>query len=642
MAIETALRSAPSQSSTDPASQTHAAHYMRHTRVPTLAFKNAREVDCHVALVVESLIRENNSAGLRTVLGLPTGSTPIGIYRELIRLHREEALDFSNVVTFNLDEYWPMEKESIHSYQRFMRETFFDHVNIPAENIHIPDGTIPLRDVDAFCEAYEHAIEKVGGIDLQILGIGRTGHIGFNEPGSPRDSRTRLVTLDPVTRQDAASDFFGDENVPLNAMTMGVGTILEARKILIIALGEHKAPIVRRAVEEPISEEVTASFLQNHRNVTFALDLAAASDLTAMQTPWLVGPVRWNPALEKRAVIWLSQKIKKPLLKLEARDFVQHRLHDLVRDCGPPEAIRQRVFNDLLSGICTRPAGEERQRIIVFSPHPDDDVISMGGTLWTLTDQGHDVHIAYMTSGNIAVFDHDALRHIDYVSEFHKIFGLNSEPAEALSQKLRHDITTKQSGDFDTEEVLNVKTLIRKTEATAAAKTVGVAEEKLHFLELPFYRTGKVSKRPMGDEDVAIIAKLLREQRPGQIYVAGDLSDPHGTHRVCAQAIIRALDVVKSEGIVPQVWLYRGAWQEYEPHEIERAVPLSPEVMLRKKLAIFKHESQKDKALFPGHDEREFWVRAEERTKKTARIYNDLGLPEYYGLEGFVRLSGQL
>ena len=641
MAIEIASRPEFLESTSDPGCQSH-AQSMRHTKVPTLAFKNVREVDRHVALVVESLIRENNSAGLRTVLGLPTGSTPIGIYRELIRLHREEGLDFSNVVTFNLDEYWPMDKGSIHSYQRFMRETFFDHVNIPPENVHIPDGTIPLSNVEAYCEAYEHAIEKAGGIDLQILGIGRTGHIGFNEPGSPRDSRTRLVTLDPVTRQDAASDFFGEENVPINALTMGVGTILEARKIVIIALGEHKSPIVRQALEEPLSEEVTASFLQTHRNVTFALDLAAASELTAVKTPWLVGPVRWNAGLERRAVIWLSLKVKKPLLKLEARDFVQHRLHDLVRECGPPEAIRQRVFNDLLNGICTQPAGEERQRIIVFSPHPDDDVISMGGTIWTLTDQGHDVHISYMTSGNIAVFDHDALRHIDYVSEFHKIFGLNTQPAQSLCQKLHHHITTKQSGDFDTEEVLNVKTLIRKTEATAAAKTVGVAEEKLHFLELPFYRTGKVSKRPIGEEDVTIIARLLRELRPDQLYVAGDLSDPHGTHRVCAQAILRALEAVKPDGIAPQVWLYRGAWQEYEPHEIERAVPLSPEVMLRKKLAIFKHESQKDKALFPGHDEREFWVRAEERTKKTAEIYKDLGLPEFYGLEGFVRLSGQL
>jgi glucosamine-6-phosphate deaminase len=642
MAIEIAPRNPLAEADQASADKTPVAQFMRHTRVPTLVFKNAREVDRHVALVVESLIRENNSAGLRTVLGLPTGSTPIGVYRELARLHREEGLDFSNVVTFNLDEYWPMEKESIHSYHRFMREAFFDRVNIPPENIHIPDGTIPLRDVDSFCEAYERAIEKAGGIDLQILGIGRTGHIGFNEPGSPRDSRTRMVTLDPVTRQDAASDFFGEENVPVQAITMGVGTILEARKIIIIALGEHKAPIVRRAVEEPISEEVTASFLQAHRNVTFALDLAAASDLTAMQTPWLVGPVRWTPALEKRAVIWLSQTVKKPLLKLEARDFVEHRLHELLRECGPTEAIRQRVFNDLLGGICTRPGGNERQKIIVFSPHPDDDVISMGGTLWTLRDQGHDVHIAYMTSGNIAVFDHDALRHIDYVSEFHKLFGLNTEQADALCQRLHRAIMTKQSGDFDTEEVLNVKTLIRKTEATAAAATIGVKEEELHFLELPFYRTGKVSKRPIGEEDVAIIAKLLREVRPGQIYVAGDLSDPHGTHRVCAQAILQALEVVKAEGNTPEVWLYRGAWQEYEPHQIERAVPLSPEVMLRKKLAIFKHESQKDKALFPGHDEREFWVRAEERTKKTACIYNDLGLPEYYGLEGFVRFSGQL
>jgi glucosamine-6-phosphate deaminase len=617
------------------------AQALRHTKVPTLIFGNTREVDQHVALVVVSLIRENNSAGLKTVLGLPTGSTPIGVYRELIRLHREEALDFSNVVTFNLDEYWPMPKDSIHSYNRFMRETFFDHVNIPPQNIHIPDGTIPLRDADAFCDAYEHAIEKAGGIDLQILGIGRTGHIGFNEPGSPRDSRTRMVTLDPVTRQDAASDFYGEENVPQQAMTMGVGTILSARKIIIIALGEHKASIVRRALEEPQSEEVTASFLQTHRNVTFAVDQASASELTAIRTPWLVGPVRWNAAMEKRAVIWLSRKVKKPLLKLEARDFVSNRLHDLLRECGPTEAIRQRVFENLLTGICTRPGGTERQRIIVFSPHPDDDVISMGGTLATLADQGHDVHIAYMTSGNIAVFDHDALRHISYVSEFHKLFELHSEQARALCCRLRNAILTKQPTDFDTDEVLNVKTLIRKTEATAAAKAVGVPEEKLHFLELPFYRTGKVSKRPIGEDDVAIIASLLREIAPGQIYVAGDLSDPHGTHRVCAQAILRALDLVRADGLEPEVWLYRGAWQEYEPHEIERAVPLSPEVMLRKKLAIFKHESQKDKALFPGHDEREFWVRAEERTRKTAQIYNDLGLPEYYALEGFARLSGQ-
>ena len=408
-----------------------------------------------------------------------------------------------------------------------MREALFDHVNIPkAENIHIPDGTIPLKDVDAYCEAYERAIEKAGGIDLQILGIGRTGHIGFNEPGSPRDSRTRMVTLDPVTRQDAASDFFGDENVPLQALTMGVGTILEARKIVIIALGEHKAKIVRRAVEEPISEEVTASFLQAHRNVTFALDLAAASDLTAIQTPWLVGPVRWTPALEKRAVIWLSQTVKKPLLKLEARDFVEHRLHELLRECGPTEAIRQRVFNDLLGGhSCTRPGGKERQKVIVFSPHPDDDVISMGGTLWTLYDQGHDVNIAYMTSGNIAVFDHDALRHINYVSEFHKIFALNTEPAEALCEKLHRAITTKQSGDFDTEEVLNVKSLIRKTGSRRRRRRRNSRREgrQTAFPRTPLLPHGKglqtaARRRGRGDHRQAIAGRKtgpdLRGRRP--------------------------------------------------------------------------------------------------------------------------------
>jgi glucosamine-6-phosphate deaminase len=410
-----------------------------------------------------------------------------------------------------------------------------------------------------------------------------------------------------------------------------------------MALGEHKAPIVRRAVEEELSEEVTASFLQGHRNAIFALDEAAAGDLTATRTPWLVGEVNnWTAAMEKRAVIWLTEQVHKPLLKLEARDFLEHHLHDLVRECGSPEAIRQRVFGGLLEGICTRPGGEKPQTIIVFSPHPDDDVISMGGTLITLADQGHDVWIAYMTSGNIAVFDHDALRHIDYVRQFHEIFGLVSEPSQNLCSRLRSAILRKQPGEFDTEEVLNVKTLIRKTEATAGALTAGVPAEKLYFLDLPFYRTGQVAKRPIGDEDVNIIANVLRERRPGQIYVAGDLSDPHGTHRVCAQAVIRALNVVASEGVAPEVWLYRGAWQEYEPHEIERAVPLSPETMLRKKLAIFKHESQKDRALFPGHDEREFWVRAEERTKSTALTYNHLGLPEYYALEGFVRFSGQL
>lgn len=617
----------------------HSAKSLRNTKVPTLVFANAREVAKHVALVVESLIRENNSAGVPTVLGLPTGSTPIGVYRELIRLHRDEDLDFSQVITFNLDEYWPMDPKSIQSYNRWMFETFFNHVNIPKQNIHIPRGDIPLSEADAFCEDYERAIERAGGIQLQLLGIGRSGHIGFNEPGTPRNSTTQMVTLDRITRLDAASDFFGEENVPNNAITMGVGSILAARKIIIMALGEHKAPIVRRAVEHAVTDEVTASFLQTHPNAIFALDEAAATELTATKTPWLVGPVAWTPPLEKRAVIWLSEQTNKPLLKLDSTDFLENHLHDLVRESGPVAAIRQRVFDDLLNGIKTHPAGDERKTAIVFSPHPDDDVISMGGTLITLARQKHDVRIAYMTSGNIAVFDHDAMRHIDYVNEYQEIFGLQTEQTNELYTKMAESITHKQPGDPDCDEVLKIKTLIRKTEATTGAATAGVPADKLDFLDLPFYRTGEVTKRPIGEEDVAIIADLLRKHRPHQIYVAGDLSDPHGTHRMCAHAIFRALRAIGKEGIETEVWLYRGAWEEYEPHEIEMAVPLSPETMQQKKMAIFKHESQKDRALFPGPDDREFWVRAEQRSTRTAERYNQLGLPEFYAIEAFRRMD---
>lgn len=617
-------------------------HFLRLTKVPTLVFKNARQVGRHVALVVESLIRERSSAGLPTVLGLPTGSTPIGVYRELIRLHEEEDLDFSQVITFNIDEYWPIEPNAIQSYNRWMHQTFFDHVNIPKENIHIPDGTIPLEEIESYCDEYERAIERAGGLDLQLLGIGRTGHIGFNEPGASRSSLTRLVTLDPVTRQDAASDFFGEENVPLQAITMGVSTLLSAKKVVLIALGEHKAPILRRAVEEEVTEDVTASFLQTHPNAIFAVDEAAAAELTATKTPWLADHVSWTPQLEKRAVVWLSLETGKPVLKMEAVDFMENGLYSLIRERGPIDSIRQRVFDELASTICTRPGGDDPQRVIVFSPHPDDDVISMGGTLITLAEQGHDVHIAYMTSGNIAVFDHDALRHMDYVSRFHEIFGLSTEATEDLELQLRNDMEGKGPGEPDSERVLNVKGLIRETEAQAAAEASGVPADKLHFLDLPFYRTGMVTKNDIGDEDVTIVADLLTMVNPGQIYVAGDLSDPHGTHRVCAQAILEALKIVRPQGVDPEVWLYRGAWQEFEPHEIERAVPLSPEVALRKKMAIFKHESQKDRALFPGNDQREFWLRAEERTKNTAHTFNSLGLPEFFALEGFVRSSDQL
>jgi len=620
----------------------HAGQYVRNTHIPTLVFNHASEAGRHVALMVESLIRENNSAGATTVLGLPTGSTPIGVYRELVRLHREEGLDFSNVVTFNLDEYFPMDPESIHSYHKWMRANFFDHVNIPEENIHIPRGDIPAEDVEQFCEDYEQAIQRAGGIQLQLLGIGRTGHVGFNEPGSSRHSLTRMVTLDPQTRADAASSFFSAESVPMQAVTMGISTILSAKKIVIMALGEHKAKIVRKTVEEEATVMVPATFLQDHPHALFVVDSAAASQLTSVQTPWVSGRIQWTPQIEHRAVIGLAQKLKKPLLKLCEDDFIEHHLHDLLKQRGPISAIRERAFEGLLKGIRTKPAGDERATVLVFSPHPDDDVISMGGTLITLADQGHDVHIAYQTSGNIAVHDYDALRHIDFMKEYNTLFGLETPQTLALDQRMRESIHRKAAGDPDCPEVQQVKGLIRQTEATRAAVTAGVPPEKLHFLNMPFYRTGKVEKSPIGDDDVKMIADLLRKLKPLQIYVAGDLSDPHGTHRMCAEAILRALKVVEAEGLQTETWLYRGAWHEYEPHEIERAVPLSPEIVERKKQAIFRHESQKDAPLFPGSDKREFWVRAEERTKNTASLYNQLGLPEYYALEAFVRYRGQL
>ncbi|MFV0445103.1 MAG: glucosamine-6-phosphate deaminase, partial [Planctomycetaceae bacterium] len=578
------------------------------TRIRTRLCANSEAASIYVAHEVAALVRQCAAAGRPAVLGLPTGSTPIGIYRELIRMHREEGLDFRHVVTFNLDEYVPMAPDGLQSYHRWMHENFFHHVNIPAEQIHIPQGDLPRREIESHCRQYEQAITDAGGIDLQLLGIGRTGHIGFNEPGSSQSSLTRLVTLDPVTRKDAASDFFGEESVPPRAITMGIGSILAAKRVIVLALGEHKAKVVRRSLEEPETTEIAASFLQSHPEAEFVLDPAAAARLTAVRTPWATGCVDWTLPAELRAVIWLSQQTNKPIHKLEARDFLEHHLTDLVHESGPVQAIRQRAYEHLNSTICHQPGGTTPQTVIVFSPHPDDDVISMGGTLITLAEQGHDVHIAYMTSGNIAVFDHDALRHVEFVSEFLEVFQLQTAATCQRLAEIHQQVELKKRGAHDLADSLAVKGLIRKTEAITAARTAGVPARKCHFLDLPFYQTGEVRKRPIGPGDVQIVAKLLRQLKPGQVYLAGDLSDPHGTHRMCAQAILAALAEVQTESLTPEVWMYRGAWQEYEPHEIDRAVPLSPETMLQKKLAIFRHESQKDAALFPGHDEREFWV----------------------------------
>jgi glucosamine-6-phosphate deaminase len=614
------------------------SHYVPNTKTPTLVFPTSAQAARHVALMIESLIRQNNSAGRPTVLGLPTGSTPVGLYRELIRLHREAGLDFSRVLTFNLDEYFPMRPDDPQSYRRWMQETFFNHVNLPPQNINVPDGTIRPEDAEEYCLRYEQKIRRAGGIDLMVLGIGRTGHIGFNEPGSTRHSRTRRVTLDPVTRRDAAGSFFGQDNVPHQALTMGVGTILDARKVVLMAFGEHKAPVVCRAVEGPVTDAVAASFLQQHPDATFLLDQAAAGALSSQARPWTLGPVEWTPALIRKAVIWLSLQVNKALLKLSDDDFREHELYELLREHGPASRLGRRVFDDMMATLSTHPCGDGPQTVLVFSPHPDDDVISMGGTLIRLVEQGHRVHIAYMTNGNIAVFDHDAWRFTDFVDEFNRLFGIGGEKTDRLKEKIQSFLRSKQPGQPDTQDVLNIKSLIRATEARAAALACGIPPEQLEFMDLRFYRTGTIAKAPIHPDDIADIVALLERLGPAQIYVAGEMSDPHGTHRVCAEAVFDAVRAVRRKGQAFEVWLYRGAWEEWEPHELERVVPLSPEDVERKKQAIFRHQSQKDRAMFPGSiDRREFWQRAEDRNRHTAKVYDQLGLPEFYALEGLVQ-----
>jgi len=617
-------------------------HLIPATKIPCYWFESNEDVSRHVAQIMANTIRERNALGQDAVLGLPTGSTPVGIYRELIRMHREEDLDLSRVITFNLDEYYGLRADRLQSYHRWMFETFFDHVNIRPNNVHLLDGSTPPNEVEDQCRRYEDLIRRSGGIDVLLLGIGRNGHIAFNEPFSVRNSRTRLVTLDPVTRKDAASDFFHEDNVPNQALTMGIGTIFEARQIMLLAFGEHKAKIVREAVEGPMTDRVPASFLREHSDASLLLDEASSAELTGVAMPWTLGNVEWTDALIKRAVLWLCQQTGKALLKLDGDDFRQHNLHQLLRHHGPSAKLAHRVFRWMTDTIGYHPGGREPQRVLCFSPHPDDDVISMGGSLIRLIEDQHEVHVGYMTSGNIAVFDHDARQLADLVAEINRSFGIDVEKSPGLEAAVMKALGAKQPGEPDRPEVLRIKALIRWSEAKAAAAVCGCKEEHLHFLDLPFYQTGTIAKLPITDDDVRLVRELIERIQPGQIYVAGDLSDPHGTHRLCAQAIFRAVrEIEAAAGKRPEVLLYRGAWQEWPLHVIDIAVPLSPDDLKLKRAAIFRHESQKDKALFPVPDDpREFWQRAEDRNRRTAELYNGIGLPEFYALEAFVRWRG--
>ena len=619
-------------------------------------YEHSSQVSRAVAAEIAGLIRSCAAARRPCVLGLATGSTPIHVYAELVRMHREEGLSFAGVMTFNLDEYLPMQPDELQSYVRFMREHLLDHIDIDPANVHIPDGTLALENVAEYCRVYEQKIEAAGGIDLQLLGIGRTGHIGFNEPGSRINSRTRAITLDKVTRTDAASDFFGIENVPRRAITMGVGTIMEARRIVLMAFGEGKSAIVARTIEGETSASIPATFLQDHPNVEFLLDEAAAGQLMPAVTPWLTDDVTWHDDMVRRAVIALSRDMQKPVLMLTDEDYNEFGLQGLLAEYGSAYEINLKVFRGLQATITGWPAGKPEsarlpgdvqrphddvfpKRVVVFSPHPDDDVISMGGTLIRLADQGHEVHVAYQTSGNIAVFDDDALRFAEFVGLFCEEFDVHSESIDQLRTAMSRFLQSKQSGQVDSDAVRRIKGVIRRSEAIAGVRCCGVPTERTHFQNLPFYETGRVKKARISDDDIQRTVDLLQSVRPHQIYAAGDLSDPHGTHRTCLEIVFEACRRCAQDEWMSDcdVWLYRGAWQEWEPHEIEMAVPLSPREVSRKRNAIFKHESQKDRALFPGPDMREFWQRAEARNADTARLYDQLGLAQYQAIEGFVR-----
>lgn len=587
-----------------------------------------------VAGRIAEVIRGRNAEGRPTVLGLATGSTPIGIYRELIRMHREERLDFSNVITFNLDEYYPMDPQSIHSFRRYMRENLFEHINIDPENVHFPRGDIPRDQVKAHGEEYERTIREAGGVDIQILGIGKTGHIGFNEPGSGIDSRTGAVALDTVTRRDAAADFFGEDNVPYEAITMGVASIMEAREIALIATGEHKSAIVRRAVEGEVNPDVAATYLQKHPNVTFYLDPAAAAELTRVKTPWIVGEVKWDREKEIEAVIWLSRTIGKSVLKLENADYRDHHLSSLLARYGSAGPLNGEVFNALISKIRGRSKLPQRKRIVVFSPHPDDDVISMGGILNKLHQNENDIVVAYQTSGNIAVFDHEVRKYLDFLRRAGPALVGDQDEMGRQIEEIERFLAAKEPGQVDIAAVLEVKRSIREAEAVAGIETFGMSRQRAHFLNLPFYQTGKVRKDPIGPRDVEITLELLQAHRPEIVFVAGDLSDPHGTHRMCLEAVEAALTFY--EGEKPEMWYYRGAWQEWSVAESDVLVPMSEDELRMKIMAIFKHQSQKDRAPFPGQDDREFWQRVEERNKGTAAVVDQLGLPEYYAMEAYV------
>jgi glucosamine-6-phosphate deaminase len=623
-------------------------------KVPVKIYKNPTEGSNALAAQIAKLIKEKQAQNQPCVLGMATGATPILLYKELVRLHKEEGLSFKNVITINLDEYYPIPRNAYQSYWSFMHRHLFDHVDIDPKNIHLPNSEWNKDELKESCLAYEQTIEKIGGIDLQILGIGKNGHIGFNEPGSSFHSKTRVIHLDNQTRIANLYEWHDMNKVPRTAITVGISSIMKAKKIVLLAWG-NKAEIVAKAVEGDVTEQIPASVLQNHDDCTFIIDEYAAAELTRNKAPWLTGANDWTPQMIKKAVIELALKLDKTVLSLTADDYKENSLADLLVLKESVYDINLQVFYMLRDSITGWPGGKpnavipahpERssphpKRVMIFSPHPDDDIISMGGTFMRLHDQGHEVHVGYQTSGNIAVTDEFVTRFLDFAVGFEEMFGIDNKKSNEILTEARSFLGGKKAGDLDTSEIRAIKGLIRRCEAKATCRYVGIAEDNYHFLNLPFYETGAIDKKPMGEDDIQITMELLRKVKPHQIYCAGDLADPHGTHKVCLEVIFESMRRLKAAGDdwVKDcwVWLYKGAWQEWDISEIEMAVPMSPDQVMKKRFGIFIHQSQKDSVPFQGTDAREFWQRAEIRNANTADLYARLGLTKYAAIEAFVR-----
>ena len=619
----------------------------RFEKLHTVSFENSKDASILIAREICDLIKAKQANNKNCVIGFATGSSPTKVYQEIIKIHNDESLSFFNVIAFNLDEYFPIEKDDNNSYHHFMNENLFDHIDIPKENINIPSGDISEKEIKKFCSYYEKKIEKFGGIDIQLLGIGRTGHIGFNEPGSHFNSKTRLITLDHTTRFDASKSFNGIENVPSKALTMGVRTIFNSKRIIVMAWGIQKSLIVKKSVEDDVTSLIPTTYLQKHKNTTLVLDKECSVELTRYKTPWLVGPCEWSDLMKRKAIVWLCEITGKSILKLTDEDYNKNGLSDLLALEGTSYGLNIKMFNHFQHTISGWPGGKpgsddstrpERKspnpkRVIIFSPHPDDDVISMGGTFDRLVSQGHDVHVAYQASGNVAVSDHDALKFIEVSSD------MFSGELKSKIKTLIKELKNKKPDKIDSLDVRQLKGFIRKREAIAATRYIGIPDNNTHFMNLPFYETGRIKKNPPSKKDVLITASLINKIKPHQIYAAGDLEDPHGTHKVCLDIVFEALDSLKGEKFIKDcwLWLYRGAWLEWDIHEIDMAVPMSPAQVLRKRKAIFFHQTQKDGVMFQGQDLREFWVRAEERNNETAEKYKKMGLAEYAAIESFKR-----